>query len=52
VGRGAEEGGTSIPPQNISKNWIIKVKLNTKNEDLLPHFLTTPRPPSKEFENY
>jgi hypothetical protein len=44
-------GAPHVPHQKTSKDWIVKMQENTKIEDPLPYFLTTPSTPSKEFEN-
>jgi hypothetical protein len=46
-----EERAFHVPPQKTLKNWVIKMKLNTKIQDPLPYFLTTPSTSLKEFEN-
>jgi hypothetical protein len=47
--RGGEGGGGGH--KKTLKNCNIKMQQNTKIEDPLPDFLTTPCTPSKEFEN-
>ncbi len=48
--RCTQGGAPYVPPQKTLKNCNIKMQLNTKIEDPLPDFLTTPCTPSKEFE--
>jgi hypothetical protein len=49
--RGRRRGAPHVPPQKTLKNCNIKMQENTKIEDPLLDFFTTPCTPSKEFEN-
>ncbi len=49
-GEGGRKGAPHVPPQKTLKNCNIKMQQNTKIEDPLPDFLTTPCTPQKNLK--